>query len=93
VRDDDKDDALKIFRKTVHTLRTLARQQHCLIIATNLDRRNFQMERNLEYATHVSVQIEQKSNLTRLTLLKPSHLQPRTVIATMPGARVLESFL
>jgi RecA/RadA recombinase len=93
VRDDDQDDSLRIFSKTVHTLRTLARQRRCLIIATNLERRNPQMERSLEYATHVSVQIEQKSSLTRLTLLKHPHLQPRSAIAAMPGVRVLESFL
>jgi len=93
VRDDDKDDSLRIFSKTVHTLRMLARQHRCLIIATNVERRNFQMERSLEYFTHVSVQIEQKSSLTRLTLLKHPHLQLRAAIASMPGVMVLESFL
>jgi len=93
VRDDDKDDSLLIFSKTVHTLRMLARQYQCLIIATNLERRNFQMERSLEYFTHVSVQIEQKFSLTRLTLLKHTHLQPRAAIAAIPDVRMLESFL
>jgi len=93
VRDDDKDDSLRIFNKTVHTLRTLARQYHSLIIATNLERRDSQMEHNLESAAHVSVQIEQKSSLTRFALLKHPHLQPRTAITAMPGVRALESYL
>jgi len=93
VRDDDKDDSLRIFSKTVHALRTLARQHHCLIIATNLERRNSQMERSLEYAAHVSLKIEQKPGLTRFTLLKHPHLLPCTTIASMPGVRVLESYL
>jgi len=93
VRDDDKDDSLQIFRKTVHTLRTLARQHRCLILATNLERRNSQMERSLEYATHVSAKIEQESGLTRFTLLKHPNLLPRTTIASMPGVKFLESYL
>lgn len=93
VRDDDKDDSLRIFSKTVHTLRTLARQHHCLILATNLEPRNSQMERSLEYATHVSVKVEQKFSLTRFTLLKHPHFTPRTIIAPLPGVKVLESYL
>jgi hypothetical protein len=93
VRDDDKDDALRIFSKTVHTLRTVARQHHCLILATNLERRNTRMERSLEYAAHVSVAIEQKSGLTRFMLLKHPYLLPRTTIASVPGVKILESYL
>ena len=93
VRDDDKDDSLRIFSKTVHTLRTLAGQHHCLILATNLEPRNFQMERSLEYATYVSVKIEQKFGLTRFTLLKHPHFLPRTIIAPLPGVNVLENYL
>jgi RecA/RadA recombinase len=93
VRDDDRDDALRIFSETTRTLRMLARQHQCLIIATNLERRNPQMERSLEYAAHVSVKIEQKSSLTRFVLLKHPHLPPRTTIASMPDVRYLESYL
>jgi hypothetical protein len=93
VRDDDKEDSLHIFSKTVHTLRTLARQHHCLILATNLEQRNFQMERSLEHATHVSVKIEQESGLTRFTLLKHPHLLPRTTIASVLGVKALENYL
>ncbi len=93
VRDDDKDDSLQIFSKSVHKLRTLARQHHCLIVATNLERRNPQMERSLGYASHVTVKIEQKSCLTRFTLLKHPHLQSRTAIAAIPGVKVLESYM
>ena len=93
VRGDDKDDSLRIFRKAVHTLRALTGQYHCLILATNLERRNSQMERSLEYAAHVSVTIERKSGLTQFTLLKHPHLLPRTTIASMPGVKTLESYL
>jgi hypothetical protein len=93
VRDEDKDDSLLIFGKTVRTLGMLARQHECLIIATNLERRNSQMERRLAYATHVLVDIEQKSGLTRLALLKHPHLPPRTTIASMSRVKVLESCL
>ena len=93
VRDDDKEDSLRIFSKTVHTLRTLAGQHHCLILATNLEPRNSQMERGLEYATHVSVKIEQKFGLTRFTLLKHPHFPPRTIIAPQPDVQVLENYL
>jgi hypothetical protein len=93
VRDDDKDDSLRIFSKTVHTLRMLTRQHQCLIIATNLEQRNPQMERGLMLAAHMSVRIEQKSSLTRFALLKHPRLQPRTAIASMPSVKVLESYL
>ena len=93
VRDDDKDDSLQIFNKTVHTLRTLTRQHYCLILTTNLEKRNAQMERSLEYATHVSVNIEQKSGLTQFTLLKHPHIPPHTAITSLPGIRVLESYM
>ena len=93
VRGDDKDDSLRIFSKTTHTLRMLARQHQCLIIATNPERRNPQMQLSLENATHVSVKTEQKSSLIRFVLLKHPLLQPRTAIASVPGVKVLESYL
>ena len=92
VRDDDKDDAVLIFRKTVQTLRTLARQRRCLIIATNLERRNSRMERSLTDAAHIAANINQNHGLTRLTLLKHPQLTPCTTIATSHGVRVLESY-
>jgi RecA/RadA recombinase len=93
VRDDDKDDSLRIFSKTVRTLRILARQHECLIIATNLEQRSPQMERSLTYAAHVSVRLEQNPGLTRLSLLKHPRLPPRTTIASAPGVKILESYL
>jgi DNA repair protein RadA len=93
VRDEDKDDSLLIFGKTVRTLRMLARQHQCLIIATNLERRSPQMERGLMLAAHVSVRIEHKSGLTQFSLLKHPHLHPRTTIASMRGVNILESYL
>lgn len=93
VRDDDKDDSLRIFGKTVRTLRMLARQHQCLIIATNLEQRSPQMERSLTYAAHVSVRLEQNPGLTQFSLLKHPHLPPRTTIASAPGVKILESYL
>jgi RecA/RadA recombinase len=93
VRDDDKDDSLRIFDKTVHTLRMFARQHQCLIIATNLEQRNLQMDRSLTHAAHAFVKIEQKPGLTQFSLLKHPHHPPRTSIATAPGVKILESYL
>ena len=93
VRDDDRDDSLQIFGKAVRTLRMLARQHQCLIIATNLEQRNAQMNRSLTYAAHVSARIEQHISLTQLLLLKHPTLPPCTTVTTMPGVMVLESYL
>lgn len=93
VRDADKDDSLRIFSKTVRTLRMLARQYQCLIITTNLERRSSQMNHNLMHAAHVSVRIEQKPGLTQFSLLKHPHLPPRTTIAFVPGVKILECYL
>jgi hypothetical protein len=93
VRDDDKEDALQIFNKTVRTLRTLTRQHHCLIIATNLEQRNPEMESRLTHTTNVLVSIEQNRGLTRFGLLKHPHLPLRTTLASTPSVRVLENYL
>ena len=92
VRDDDKDDSLRIFNKTVQTLRMLARQHQCLIIATSLEQRNPRMEHNLTFAAHVLVKIEQNLGLTQFSLLKHPHLPPRITIASAPGVKTLESY-
>jgi hypothetical protein len=93
VRDDDKEDALRIFAKTARTLRMLARKYQCLIVATNLELRSSLMERTLTHAAHVSVEIEQKASLTRFSLLKHPHLQLRTAITAASGVKTLESYL
>lgn len=93
VRDDDKEDSLRIFSKTARTLRMLARQRQCLIIATNLEQRSPQMDRSLMHAAHVSVRIEQKTGLTQFSLLKHPHLPTRTTIASVPDVQILECYL
>jgi len=93
VRDDDKDDSLQIFDKTVRTLRMLTRQHYCLIIATNLENRSLAMERSLTYAAHVSARVEQNASLTQVSLLKHPTLPLRTAIVPMPGVKILESYL
>jgi len=92
VRDDDKDDSLRIFDKMAHTLRVLARQHQCLVIATNLEQRSSQMDKSLTYAAHVSAGFEQKPGLTQVSLLKHPHLPPRTAFTSAPGVRLLESY-
>jgi hypothetical protein len=92
VRSDDKDDALRIFSKTVRTLRMLARQHHSLILATNLEQRNLKMERSLRYTAHVSVRVEQKLGITQFSLLKHPRLPSSTTIASAPGVKLLESY-
>ena len=92
VRDDDKEDALRIFAKTARTLRTLARQHCCLIIATNLEFRNFLMEYVLKRDAHVSASIEQKHGLIKFSLLKHPHLPPCTTTFA-PDAKTLECYL
>jgi hypothetical protein len=91
VREDDEDDSLRIFRKTVGTLRMLARRHRCLILTTNRERRNLEMNRSLVCAAHVSVRIEQKPGLTRFFLLKHPCLSPRTTTAF--DSKVLESYM
>jgi hypothetical protein len=93
VRDDDEEDAMQIFNKTVRTLRTLTRQHRCLIIVTNLEQRNSEMESHLTHATHVLANIEQNRGLTRFALLKHPRLPFCTALASTPGVRVLENYL
>ena len=93
IQGEDKEDALRIFAKTARSLASLARQQKCLIIATNLESRNALMDRVLTQAAHVSATIEQKGNLTRFSLLKHPWLPPRTATASSPGVETLESYL
>lgn len=93
IQGEDKEDALRIFAKTAKRLASLARQQKCLIIATNLESRNTLMDHILTQAAHVAAIIEQKDNLTRFSLLKHPWLPPRTAIASSPGITTLESYL
>lgn len=92
VRDDDKEDALRIFAKTARTLRTFVRQYNCLIIATNLEFRNSLMDHVLKRVAHVSASIEQKSSLTKFLLLKHPRLPPCTITFS-PDAKTLESYM
>jgi len=93
VRDDDKEDALRIFAKTTRTLRMLARKYQSLIVATTLELRNTLMERTLTHAAHVSVGIEQKAGLMEFSLLKHPHLPLRTAMTSPPGVKTLETYL
>lgn len=92
VRDDDKEDASRIFAKTTRTLRMFAKQYQCLIVATNREPRNFLMDRTLTRAAHISVNAEQKPGLTQFSLKHP-HLPPRTTITFAPGVKTLEGYL
>ena len=93
IQGDDKEDTLRIFVKTVRTLASLARQQKCLIIATNLESRSVLMDHIFTQAAHASARIEQKGNLTRFSLLKHPWLPPRTATVSSPGFETLESYL
>jgi RecA/RadA recombinase len=93
IKGEDKEDALRIFAKTARKLASLARQQKCLIIATNLESRNTLMDHILTQAAHVAATIVRKSNLTRFALLKHPWLPPSTAIASSPGLVTLESYL
>jgi len=92
VRDDDKEDAVRIFAKTVQALRVFARQHHCLIIATSLELRNSLMDRILERAAHVSLNIEQREGFTKISSLKHQNLPPYTIIFS-PHIQTLERFM
>ena len=92
VRDDDKEDALRIFTKTTRTLRMLARQHRCLIITTNLESRNPTLDRILTHVAHVSVIIEQNAGLSKFSLLKHPRLAPCT-IAFIPNGKTMESYM
>ena len=92
VRDDDKEDALRIFAETARTLRMLARQHSCIIIATNLELRNSLMDHVLTRAAHVSLNVEQKISFTKFTLLKHPRLPPST-ITFAPEVKTLESYM
>ncbi|HUK28810.1 MAG TPA: hypothetical protein VLV31_10330 [Candidatus Acidoferrales bacterium] len=78
VRDDDKEDAVRIFTKTVQALRALARQHHCLIITTSLKPRNSMMDSILERVAHVSINIEQRDGLA-IASLKRQNFPPSTI--------------
>jgi hypothetical protein len=93
IQGEDEEDAFRIFAKTARNLASLARQQKCLITATNLESRNALMDHILAQAAHVVATIEKNASLTRLTLLKHPWLPPRTVIASSPGVATLESYL
>jgi RecA/RadA recombinase len=93
IRGDDKEDALRIFAKTVRSLTRIARQQKCLIIATNMETKTALMDHVLTQAAHVYARIEQKDNLTRISLLKHPSLLPRTATVPSPGVKILENYL
>ena len=93
IQDEDKEDALRTFAKTVRKLASLARQQKCLIIATNLESRNTLMDHILTQAAHVAATIEQKGNLIRFSLQKHPWLPPSTAVAPSLGIVTLESYL
>jgi len=92
VRDDDKEDALRIFAKSTRTLKMLARQYHCLIIVTNLEFRNPLLDHILARIAHVSMKIEQKAGLCEFSLLKQPRLPPYTVAFASDG-KTLESYM
>ena len=92
VRDDDKEDASRIFAKTARTLRMFARQYQCLIVATNLETRNFLLDCTLIHAAHVLVNFEQNANCTRFSLKYP-HLPSCTVGAFALGVKTLDRYL
>jgi len=93
IQGEDKEDALRIFAKTARNLASLARQQKCLIIATNLQLRNGLMGHILTQAAHVFATIEKKGSLTQFSLLKHPWLPPRTATASSPRVETLESYL
>jgi RecA/RadA recombinase len=93
IQGEDREDAFRIFTKTARKLAGLARQQRCLIIATNVESRNIVMDQILAQAAHVAVTVEQKGNLTRFSLLKHPWLPPSTAIASSPGIVTLERYL
>jgi len=92
VRDDDKEDASRIFAKTARALRMFARQYQCLIVATNLEPRNFLLDRTLTRAAHVLVNIEQNASLTRFSLNYP-HLPSCTASTFAPCVKTLDGYL
>jgi RecA/RadA recombinase len=93
IKSEEKEDALRIFAKTVRKLASQAREQKGLIIATNPESRNTLMSRVLAQTAHVAATIEQKDNLTRFALLKHPWLPLRTAIASSPGIVTLEGYL
>jgi RecA/RadA recombinase len=92
IRDDDKEDALRIFAKTARALRMLARQHSCIIVASNIELRSSLMDHVLKRAAHVSLSVEQKTGLTKFSLLKHLHLPPST-ITFASDAKTLESYM
>ena len=92
VRDDDKEDASRIFAKTARALKAFSRQYQCLIVATNLEPRNFLLDRILTRAAHVLVHVEQKAGFTQFSLKHP-YLPSPTAIAFAPGVKTLEWYL
>jgi hypothetical protein len=93
IQGDDKEDALRIFAKTATKLSSLARQQKCLIVATNLESRSTLMEHILTKAAHISIKIEQKSSLIQFSLRKHPWVPLRTTAASSPGVETLEGYL
>jgi hypothetical protein len=92
VRDDDKEDASRIFAKTARALRMFARQYQCLIVVTNLEPRNFLLDRTLTRAAHVLVNVKQNASLTQFSLKYP-HLPSCTRSAFAPGVKTLQGYV
>ncbi len=93
IRGDDKEDAFRVFAKTARTLTSLAKQQKCLIVATNLETRTALMDYLLTQAAHACARVEQNGTLTRFSLLKHPSSSSRTVVTSSPQAKTLESYL
>jgi hypothetical protein len=92
VRDDDKEDASRIFAKTARALRMFARQYQCLIVTTNLEPRNFLLNRILTSAAHVLVNVKQNASLIQFSL-KYTHHPSCTASAFAPDVKTLDGYL
>lgn len=94
VRNEDKQEALRIFEKTVKFLRSLAEDEHALIVATDLQPRNPRMSSILMESAHVFAELDDEDSYTRLRLLKPPWIRPISVMhSSVNGNQILDRYL
>jgi hypothetical protein len=94
IQQEDRQEALDIFTKTVRFLAALAEQKRVLIVATSLQSRNARMDNTLLRTAHVSAKLEERGALVHITVMRhPWIPQLKTTATTMLGNESLERYI
>jgi len=93
IQQEDRQEALDIFTKTLRFLAALAEQKHALIIATNPRSRNTRMDNILLQTAHVSTKLEERAAFVQVTVMRhPWIPQLKAPVAAVLDNETLETY-